>query len=342
MNTKKNIRNTLAAAIPSLLSGLLLPASAAADTVLFPVIAVNVPNVTTVVSVMNGPGGSSDKLRYRYRYKDSLTSQGLPHVSGFCFPNDPVVFDRNTSNGDIVSFDASGTLNSGNALFGDQNSYGGSFDIGLSGPVRGYLTVSNCCTAGGAIVEDDGVLDLAGEAVVMDIASGAAWGMKAINDENREGFAFVNANEAGGGVWSALPSNGSAVRRFSFFPLIDWTTRFFVTPLDDNMAQENWDPDAKVAIRTSNSQSGEGVYDREGNLWTPTPIVHEVYCTGAIDLEDMMDSSTQAKVETGGGWSFFRVVSGDAIVYKLEFAVSSSTYGGTVNNGYLLSTYALP
>ena len=337
----RNIRTTLAASIAPMLASLLMPASATADTVLFPVIAVNVPNVTTIVSVMNGPDGSSDKLRYFYKYKDSLVN-GVPNTTGKCFANDPVTFDRNTTNGDIVSFDTSGILNSGNALFGDTNFYGGSFDIGLTGPIRGYLTVSNCCNPDSSIVEDDGDLDLSGEAVILDIASGAAWGMKAINDENREGYAFVPEYETGGGVWNSLPSNGSDVRRFSFFPLTDWRTRFFVTPLGNNLAAAQADALAKVALRTSTSQSGEGVYDRQGNLFVPTPIVHEIYCTSAVDLEDMMDSSTLEKVENSGGWSFFRVISGDAVVYKLEYTVNAAAYGGTVNNGMLLSTHALP
>lgn len=338
----KNIRNTLAAAIPILLSGPLLPASAVADTVLFPVIAVNVPNVTTVVSVTNGPGGSSDRLRYFYKYKNSLNLSGAPNLTGSCFNNDPVTFDRNTANGDIVSFDASGTLNNGNALFGDPNSYGGGFGIGQSGPIRGYLLVSNCCTGGGAIVEDDGDIDLSGEAIVMDIASGAAWGMKAINDENQEGYGFLNVNEAGGGVWSALPSNGSDTRRFSFYRPLDWNTRFFVTPMNSNMASTNADPGAHVALRTNTSQDGEGIYDRQGNQLTSTPISLEINCTGAVNLEQLMDAATWAAVEAGGGWSYFRVNAGNAVVYKLEYVVNSSTYGGTVNNSYLLSTYALP
>ena len=337
----KNIRNTLAAAIPILLSGPLLPTSAVADTVLFPVIAVNAPNVTTVVSVTNGLGGSSDRLRYVYKYKNSLNQAGAPNLTGVC---NSVDFDRNTRNGDIVSFDASGTLNNGNALFGDPTSYDGGFGIGQSGPIRGYLLVSNCCTGGDAIVKDDGEVDLSGEAIIMDIASGAAWGMKAINDESQEGYGFLKV-DAGGGVWSALSalqSNGSDTRRFSFYPPMQWNTRFFITPINSDMASTNADPGAHVALRTNTSPDGEGIYDRQGNQLPSTPITQEINCTGAVNLEQLMDAATWAAVEAGGGWSYFRVVSGNAIVYKLEYVVNSSTYGGTVNNGYLLSTYARP
>ena len=314
--SKLSVRNALGGAISSSLIALQLPIPAAADTILLPVIAVNTPNVTTIVSVMNGPGGTSSDLRYIYRHKASLTG-GEPNTQGPCTS---VSFDRDTSDGDIVSFDASGLLNDGQALFGDSNNTG-SFDIGLAGPLRAYLLVANEDPS--AVGEN---LDLSGESVVLDIASGAAWGMKAVNDQSSETFSF------GSGVWSALPNNGDS-RKFSFFPPNEWTTRFFVTPIGASMNTAN--------LTATVSLTG-GVYDRGGTQRTFPAITQPVTCTGAVDLEDLMDSSTSAAVETGGGWSSFRVASGNAIVYKLEFVVNNPTYGGTNNNGYLLSGPAQP
>ncbi len=116
-----------------------------ADTLLFPVIATNTPNVVTLISVSNRPAGTSSYLHYLYRYKSRLAEDGSPNHSGPCTTER---FTRRTFDGDLVSFDASGTLNSGSALFGDNNSYGGAFDHGVPGAARSYLLVSKPAAAG--------------------------------------------------------------------------------------------------------------------------------------------------------------------------------------------------
>lgn len=117
-----------------------------ADTILFPVIAVNQPNVTTIISVFTEDSLSSPQthLHYIYRYKDSL-SGGSPNYTGTCAT---ASFTRPTTPRDLVSFDASGTLNGGNALFGDTDSYGGSFSMPGSGPRRAYLLVTQSNASG--------------------------------------------------------------------------------------------------------------------------------------------------------------------------------------------------
>ncbi len=324
-----------AAFTPILLAGCagLYCAGPGADTLLFPVIATNTPNVTTVVSVSNRPAGISSHLHYLYRYKSSLAGDGSPNHSGSC---STVEFTRQTFDGDLVSFDASGSLNSGGPLFGDTNSYGGTFDHGIPGAARSFLLVTNSDAAGNRI--DVGqVRDLSGEAVIMDIAFGAAWGMKGINDRTREDFSMINASDSGG-VYSALPSQGFDNRRFSFFPTSQWATRFFVTPIGVSM--DIADLSATINL-VSSGGSIEGVYDRQGTRHSFTPIDLSITCTGAVDLNELMDSTTRAAVEQVGGWTWLRVVSGDAAVYKLEFVVENPVYGGTINNGFLLSGYEL-
>jgi len=306
---------------------------ARADTLLFPVIATNSPNVITVVSVFNRPAGTSSHLHYLYRYKNSLAADGSPNHTGTC---STVEFTRQTFDGDLVSFDASGTINSGTALFGDTNPYGGTFDHGIPGAARSYLLVTSS-DAAGTRIDVGQVRDLSGEAVIMDIAFGAAWGMKGINDRTREDYSMINAS-GGGGVYSALPSQGFDNRRFSFFPPNEWTTRFFVVPIGRNMDSANLSATLNLV---SSSGSIEGVYDRQGSRHTFTPIDRGVTCTGAVDLKELMDSTVWAAVEQVGGWSWLRVASGDAAVYKLEFVVENSAYGGTINNGFLLSGYEL-
>ncbi len=225
-----------AAFTPIVLAGCagLYCAGSGADTLLFPVIATNTPNVTTVVSVSNRPAGTSSHLHYLYRYKSSFAGNGSPNHAGPCATER---FTRQTFDGDLVSFDAAGILNSGSALFGDNNSYGGAFEHGVAGASRSYLLVSNS-DAAGTRIDVGQVRDLAGEAVIMDIAFGAAWGMKGINDRTREDYSMINASDSGG-VFSALPNQGFDNRRFSFFPPGQWSTRFFVTPIGWNMDTAN-------------------------------------------------------------------------------------------------------
>jgi hypothetical protein len=287
---------------------------AQADTILFPVIAVNQPNVTTIVSVFTEQSTLSPPsyLHYIYRYKDSLVG-GLPNHTGTCATTE---FTRPTTNHDLVSFDASGTFNGGNALFGDPDSYGGTFNLSGSGPRRAYLLVTNS-DAAGTRVDCSMTFCLGGEAIIMDIAFGAAWGYRAINDKTSETYSFTNAAD-GGGVWSAMPANGNIARRFTFFPPAEWTTKFFVTPIGADMDTAN--------LSTSVEIFGNEVYDRANTVHSFPAIQKPVACTAAIDLQDLMDSTTLASVNNTGGWGLFSVVSGNAIVYKLEYVVNNATY----------------
>lgn len=295
-----------------------------ADTILFPVIAINQPNVTTLVSVVNFPHPSGTSyLHYIYRHK------ATGNIGATCSKTE---FTRSTTDSDLVSFDASGVIGGGNALFGDTNSYGGSFYLPGSGARRAYLLVTNS-DASGTRVNSTTDTDLMGEAIIMDIAYGAAWGMRAINDNTSQTYNFVNA-EDGGGVWSALPSNAYMDRTFAFFPPDEWTTKFFITPIGNNMDSD--DLNATVTL------SGNNVFDRNGINHTSVSVSQSITCTGVVTVSDLMDSSIYSAVENIGGWGWFQVSSGDAIVYKLEYVVDNATYGGTNNNGYLLSSYGLP
>lgn len=314
------------------ISGLMLLAAGAtfkpaiADSILFPVLVSNPPDVTTLFSVVDGAAsGGSTHLTYIYRYKDAFDSSGVPNRNGNCSSR---TLTRSTTNGDVVSFDVSGSFDGGGALFGDANFYGGDFGLGVSGPQRGYLLVTNSNSSGTPVAVGDNV-DLSGEFVAMDIVGGAAWGGKAINDINREDFDFINATTPGGGVYSALPSNGSVYRRFTFAPPNEWSTRFFVTPIGANMDS------AQLSAPISIVQ----LYDRDGQARPFTSIVLTVTCTAAVDLQDLVDSSTWAAVENVGGWAYLGAV--NAVVHKLEYSMAPQ-YNGTVNNGFLLSDYALP
>ena len=292
---------------------------ARADTLLFPVLAVNQPNVTTIVSVINNASPSSTHLTYTYRYKDTFVS-GLPNITGAC---SAASVTRSTYTRDLVSFDASGTLNSGNALFGDTDTYGGGFALPGTGARRAYLLVTHSNAAG--VPQTVGNFTLAGEAIVMDIVGGAAWGYKAINDTTHEDFTFDSA-----GVQTSL--SGTGFRYFSFFPPNEWTTRFFVTPIGAAMDSAN----LEATVRLS---SLIHVINRTGFEFSFTPIDVTPKCTAAIDLSALMDSTTFSNVQTTGGFSRFVVMSDtSAVAYKLEYVFENPTYGGTNNNAYLITT----
>ena len=300
-------------------------APSGADTILFPVIAVNQPNVTTIVSVFNGDT-TITYLKYIYRYKDSLVGSSA-NITGGCTTAE---FVRNTKVNDLVSFDVSGTLNSGNALFNDSDSYGGAFTLPGSGPRRAYLLVTHS-NASGTRLDSSGIIG--GEAIIMDIATGAAWGYKAINDSDVQDYTFVNYNDrvSGNGVFSSISDSMwiFSARFFTFFPPNEWSTKFFVTPIGGSMTSD----------RTAEVGMASTIWDRNATELTGTTVTNEVKCTAALGMQDMMDSTLYSAIENIGGWSFFFPTAGDVIVYKLEYVVNNPTYGGTNNNAYLLSTY---
>jgi hypothetical protein len=81
------------------------------------------------------------------------------------------------------------------------------------------------------------------------------------------------------------------------------------------------------------------VVNRTGVEFSFTPPEFQPKCTAAIDLNDMMDSTTLSAVNTTGGFSRFCIQSATPVIaYKLEYVVTNPTYGGTNNNCYLLTT----
>ncbi|MBM4140039.1 MAG: hypothetical protein FJ242_00870 [Nitrospira sp.] len=293
---------------------------AKADTVLFPVIAVNYPYVTTIVSVTN-QGPTSGYLKYTYFYKPAFVG-GLPNYSGECSIYSRV---RPTWSPDVVSFDASGSFNGGWALFNDADNYGGPFDLPVSGAYRGYLLVTNSDAAGNR-VNVGSIASLRGEAIVMDIFAGAAWGYRAVNNESREDYDFW-------GMAGAIPSGSTF--RFSFFPLNEWTTRFFVTPVDWGMnLLPTWT--STIKLYQASPVVG-GIYGRAWDTYAFN-VTQVVRCTAGVNLVDLLDATAYSNLWSTGGWGRIGISSGhSAYIYKLEYVVNNPTYGGTNNNAYQLN-----
>lgn len=299
--------------------------TAKADTVLFPVIVTNYPYVTTIVSVTN-QGPTSTYLNYIYSYKSALIG-GVPNYTGGCAVYNRV---RPTWPPDVVSFDASGTFNAGWALFNDPDGYGGPFHLPQGAPpYRSYLLVTNSDAAGNRVNVGSN-FSLRGEAIVMDIFSGAAWGYRAVNDQIREDFTFDPAN-----LPNALDPGAGNTRRFSFFPPNEWTTRFFVTPVGANMHAV--DLTSTINLYRA-SPIVTGIHGRGGNIYA-FDVPQLVRCTAAVDLRDLMDATAWAALFSTGGWGRIGISDGSsAYIYKLEYVVNNPTYGGTNNNAYLVGT----
>ncbi|MGO9612979.1 MAG: hypothetical protein ACLPX5_08090 [Dissulfurispiraceae bacterium] len=161
---------------------------AKADVIMFPWI-VKSPTISTLISVVNTaePVGGAQSLgnavlHYQYWGKDGSTGQ-----TDICSETD---FDRPTSKDDIVMFDAAGNINSGEALFEPTASpttnvnYGNAnFSYIATTTARAFLLVDNNIPQ---VFTDDLLASnadgtLYGEALVIDLGAGAAWGYIAFN-----------------------------------------------------------------------------------------------------------------------------------------------------------------
>ena len=90
--------------------------------------------------------------------------------------------------------------------------------------------------------------------------------------------------------------------------------------------------------------SAKGVYTRTGTFQASSASA-DGKCTAVVDLDEMLDSTVLADLESTGGWAWLCPVDGldrdsanAIVVYKLEFVVDNTTYGGTNNGGIPLST----
>lgn len=296
--------------------------TAKADTLLFPVLTVNYPNVTTFISVINRGGGFFDSTHLRYVYSYKPVSSGY---AGGCYVYSVV---RPTWVPDLVSFDAAGVYNGGYALYNDPDVYGGSFALGVGGSNRAYLLVTNSDSFGNRV--DVGYnWSLGGEFIVMDIMYGAAWGGKAVNDGNREDYSFYSS-----GISNAMLVGDA--RRFAFFAPYEWTTKFFVTPIGGSMNAVDINSTVRV---TGYGGSSSGSVTGRGFTTYNFNVSQYVNCTAAVNLSDLMDSTAWSGIYYTGGWGWFNNVGGStALIYKLQYVFNNYSFGGTNNDAYLLSS----
>jgi hypothetical protein len=370
---------------------MLLCATAYADSILFPYINSNPGNLSTIINIINTATPAiltcvdpNDALLLHYRYFTKPVSGTGSATTDIC---EEIDFSRPSTTGDLVTFDVTGIINSGKAMFGDATNYnlgGGApnFDIptvgGLTDARRGYLLVNHGCTVTGEIPGGtQGVAgDLDGEAILLDVVNGAAWGYRAVMaDPTVVGdYAFVPVTAAAPvagetsdflpewPVAAAIPfgvANAYAHNQVvAIYPPNDFQTRFFVTPLvistdlstNNDMSLPGANDQKRTRIRLLDRNGIVGVTDRDENAFSRGQAVH-VRCVAGIDLESLT-GALPAWFKAQGGWVQVDlqdppaiippetgVVEADdhnAIVFKLEFGKPAYVGGSMINQSDLI------
>jgi hypothetical protein len=303
--------------------------NAQADQLLFPWITKSA-TVSTIISVVNTAGsnlgwnyqGVDQILHYQYWYKDSTANKQTETCTNQSFK-------RPTSKDDLVVFDASANINDGKALFGDSARYGdASFKLSADGPRRAFLIVDNdtpfFTNVGGNV---DG--SLYGEALMLELSGGAAWGYIAYNASGggsatqqtgpvdmSDGLDLLGEVLGGNNKTDTEPLNQiglGEVTPITILPANVGVTRFFMTPIDNHStlllggllpAEDS----STVTQRTGNANAKiQLVYNPSigtyyGGIFTDDeqPIDFtkrkNIVCTSADNLQDLM---------TEGAWNDF-------------------------------------
>lgn len=329
-------------AVAMLISFGLSVKDAKADAILFPWI-IKSNSVSTLVSVVNTagtpvPGEYDSVLHYQYWYKRT-TANGQTELC------DSVSFKRPTSKDDIVTFDAAGNLGGGMALFNDPSPYGGAFRLNVEAPRRAFLIVDNN-TPG--IVNRGLNLDgtLYGEAIVLELTGGAAWGYVAYNASGGE-----TANQSAQVSFrDGLDLQGEVIgfeeyTQTTILPPSVATTRFFVTPVESGEGQRIGTANTRVQlfVMDPSGQWYGGMYDNDENI-IDFDRRKNIVCTSADDLRAFMTEGAYNEfVATNGqGWAFVWTWPGtvvdaagallnpetEVVIGKLEFTTSGMTIGG--------------
>lgn len=227
--------------------------SAQADSVLLPWIVKN-DTVSTLVSVVNAydPGSAKVRFHFMYWYKKTKANEQteLCEEVDFCAP---------TSFNDIVVFDAAGNFNGGSPLFGDTSVKGSkyttvqgtSFALPAEAPRRAYLVITNerytteVCGNSPVVGFEDSIY---AEAMIIDIATGGAWGYDGYNPRNydpgtpRWWANFSDNATLDTDLFSQVVAVSKDRPEFAFLtimpPSAGFITKMFVTPIGNDMVAE--------------------------------------------------------------------------------------------------------
>jgi hypothetical protein len=309
---------------------------AKADAILFPWV-IKSDAVSTIISVVNTAGivGSYEfqsipfRLHYDYYYKrttDNLQTEDCINHS----------FKQFTSKDDIITFDASGNINAGLPLFFDTSPYDLLQPMNLidPGPRRAFLIVDNNTGNFNDLgVNEDGTLY--GEAIVLEIAGGAAWGYIAFNAAEGTGpsqtapVTFRNGQDdqgevVGGAISSvagvAVPNPHGTITlgirpeitQTVLLPDNMGTTRFFFTPADMTVPAGAELPTCPVDSAVPNQ--------RLGNINTRIQLIAQqpdgTYIGGMYNNdEEILDFHNPKNIVCTSGDNVDQLVAGGALNY---------------------------
>jgi len=333
--------------------------------------------VSTIISVINGTsciGGSGASctggsvvgaLHYRYITKPiSGAADPASELADALTRCSETNYCRPTTYNDVVSFDASGNVNGGNALFNDPTVYGGSFvDTLTPKPRRGYMVVTHATAVCADITETNNVspnAELDGEATLIDIVNGEAWGYKAVLNSGTSScssgcnFSFWDTDDV---LWE----NGrSFYENTVLYPPAQFSQRYFVTPtlynadfiggggiFDDDMTNIAWQKRTQFGLMGWGPSVAQlGIFNRNEQFQSSGRLVH-VQCVAGISLATLIDTNGVTFINTTGGWATVNLeeplplfippsqlevnISGnsyDAYVFDLKFGRASDLIGG--------------
>lgn len=311
--------------------------NAQADSILFPWIAKG-GCVSTLISVVNTAEMDEDRneeLHYQYWHK-------ITPCNGQCERCTCYSFKRPTSKDDIVTFDASGNISDGKALYGEEDYYEGKkFRLNVEAPRRAFLIVDNDdldCNEDGTIY---------GEAMVLELSGGAAWGYIAYNPDGDSNDSFADSNDVLGEVIGL----GEMTQTVLLAP-DQGITRFFATPIcDSKNSQRDGDIDGQMYLTAWEEQ---GIYDNDENV-IDFCKKKNIVCTAIADLKHLIGEGAYNEFkDTGGqGWAYVKTTANVAlscsevdnedtdcsgmVIGKLKYTTAGITFGdtevpGTFNN----------
>jgi len=313
--------------------------SAQADSVLLPWI-VKDKAISTIVTLVNTADPDPQKVRFHllYWYKASTRNEQTERCEevDFCVP---------TSYNDILVFDAAGNFNHGATLFGDTavqgtkytTVQGDALSLPVDGPRRAFLIVTNEIYTSencGAAPLMGGENTMYAEAMVVDIANGAAWGYDGYNPRNALSWMdfYDNATSGTDALGQVVASNNGEYAFLTIMPPSVFTTKIFVTPVDSNM----WNGSLSVTSKLYCDIPGNlgGMYDYDERC-VSFDTVKKVVCTDASTVDHYVSSGAwtifaNTKAE---GWAYLylpNVVGStrQATIGKLEYSLGTASFDG--------------
>ncbi len=318
------------AACTLIMSSVFFVRDAHSDALLFPWV-LKSSSLSTIISVVNTAElqtVGAPQLHYAYYYKE-------PNKAGLrdrCFEYDLL---GATSQNDVLTFDASGHLDSGQALFNDMNSlafFAPGYSLSVNGTTRAFLIVDNNTPLYAAYASNvEGTLY--GEALITDLSNGLAWGYTAYNALG-EGMAESQNAQVSFGDGSDYQGEviGPGEKGWTvMMPPSIYNTSFFVTPVG-RYGQRSANINARVytcaLIDAYNNCLVPGIFLNDES---PVSFIKQtnVVCTGAIQLSDLLSAAAYNTLSATGGqaWSYVKTapgnlagtdISDEVVIGKLE------------------------